>query len=376
MSALARPTRRAVGTVLAALALLAGCASDGQKPTPLETLQASLATRQLWSAKVDGVRYPLATAVNGTTITVAGDDGTVLALDASTGRELWRGSAGARIAAGVGSDGRHVAVVTTDNELVALEGGAVKWKASLGSRASTPPLVAGERVFVMGVDRVVHAFDALDGKRLWRLQRPGEALTLAQQGVVAAYKDTLVVGQGARLTGVDPLRGTVRWEVPLASPRGTNEVERLADLVGPALRAGSTLCARAFQAAVGCADADRAALRWSKNTGGTQAVGGDAELVFGADGADRVTAWRTDSGDVAWSHERLLYRRLSAPLALPGSVVFGDVEGQVHFLARDGGRTLARVATDGSAVAAPPVLAGGTIVVVTRAGGVFGLRAD
>jgi outer membrane protein assembly factor BamB len=39
--------------------------------------------------------------------------------------------------------------------------------------STTAPLVAGERVFVMGVDRVVHAFDATDGKKLWVLQRPG-----------------------------------------------------------------------------------------------------------------------------------------------------------------------------------------------------------
>ena len=64
------------------------------------------------------------------------------------------------------------------------------------------PLVAGERVFVVGVDRAVHAFDAIDGRRLWTLARPGDALTLSQPGVLAAYKDTLVVGQGALLTGV------------------------------------------------------------------------------------------------------------------------------------------------------------------------------
>jgi outer membrane protein assembly factor BamB len=64
------------------------------------------------------------------------------------------------------------------------------------------------------------------------------------------------------MTGVDPLAGTVRWEVPIGSPRGANEVERLADLVGPALRVGNTLCARSFQAAVGCVDGDRGNLLW------------------------------------------------------------------------------------------------------------------
>ena len=151
-------------------------------------------------------------------------------------------------------------MVTSDNELVTFEGSKELWREQLKSRVSTAPLVAGERVFVMGVDRAVHAFDAKDGKRLWTLQRPGEALTLPQTGVLAAFKDTLIAGQGPRLAGIDPTRGTLRWEVPVASPRGTNEVERLADLVGPArARWATRLCARSFQAAVGCVDADDAA---------------------------------------------------------------------------------------------------------------------
>jgi len=361
--------------LLAAL-LLAACSTDKPKPTPLEPFNAQLGARQAWSQKFDAVPFPLAVAVHGASVTLAAGDGTVVALDAASGRELWRGSAGARIAAGAGSDGRFASVVTTDNELVTFEGGAPKWRQRLTSRVATAPLVAGERVFVMGVDRIVHAFDALDGRRIWTLQRPGEPLTLAQAGVVAPFKNTLLVGQGPRLAGVDPVQGTLRWEIPFASPRGANEVERLADLVGPVLRIGDSVCARAFQAAVACANAERATLAWSKNVGGVQAVGGDAELVFGADASDRITAWRTASGEVAWSTERLLHRSLSAPLALPKAVMFGDVEGQLHFLARQGGQTLQRLSTDGSPVIAQPVLVDGTVIVVTRNGGVFGYRLD
>jgi outer membrane assembly lipoprotein YfgL len=364
--------------LLLALALLvAACSStEKPKPTPLEPVTPKVGAAEVWRAKVDGVPFPLVVAVNDGNLALAGGDGTVLAVAADSGRELWRASVGAAIAAGVGSDGRFAAVVTVDNELVVLDRASVAWRTRLPSRVSTPPLVAGERVFVMGVDRVVHAFDALDGRKLWVLRRPGEPLTLAATGVVTPFHDTLLVGQGPRLTGVDPLRGTIRWEVPLANPRGTNEVERLADLIGPVMRAGDTVCARAFQSAVGCADAARATLRWTKNVGGTKAVGGDAELVFGADGADRITAWRTASGDIAWTSEKLLYRGLSAPVVAGRSVVFADAEGQVHFLARDSGETLARLATDGSAVAAPPVVVAGRVVVVTRNGGVFGLKPD
>ena len=368
---------------LAVLAVLAGCAADKPKPTGLEVFTPQIAGRQVWSASLASVQFPLAVAVRDGNFVVAGTDGTVLALEAQGGRELWRGQAGAKLSAGVGSDGRFAAVVTTDNELVVLDKGARLWSTRLGSRTSTAPLVAGERVFVIGVDRVVHAFDALDGRRLWTFQRAGEALTLAQPSVLAAYKNTLVAGIGAVMLGLDPTTGRVRWEAALTSPRGTNEVERLNDLVGPVLRLGDTLCARAFQTAVGCialsgagTATERATVRWSRNAGGQQALGGDAELVFGADATDRVSAWRAGAGELAWTHDRLLYRGLSAPLATGKTVMLGDFEGQVHFLSREDGKTLLRLPTDGSPVAAQPVLSGTTALVVTRKGGLFAFRPE
>lgn len=369
--------RRGLGCVALMLAALLGaCSSDKPKPTPLESITPQIAGRLVWSARIDGAAPGLIVTSRDGEFTVAAADGSVLALQADNGREVWRGNAGARLSAGVGSDGRYAAVVTRDNEVVVLERGAIKWRARLASRVATPPLVAGERVFVMGVDRVVTAFDALDGRLLWLLQRPGEALTLSQPGVLTAFKDTLLVGQGQRLTGIDPLRGTVRWEVALANPRGTNEVERLSDLTGPALRVADMVCARSFQVGVGCADAQLGTLLWTKSVGGVQAIGGDADLVVGADASDRITAWRASNGDLVWNNENLRYRGLSGALVLGRTVIFGDAEGQVHFLNRTDGKTLLRLPTDGSPVVGVPVRSGNTILVVTRNGGLFAFRPD
>ena len=358
-------------------ALLAACASsDKPAPKPLEALTPQIAGRQVWNRRVDGVSFPLAVAVNGNVFTVAGDDGTVLALDAPSGRELWRAEVGTKLSAGVGSDGRFAAVVTRGTELVVIEAGRIVWRKSLGVRVANAPLVAGERVFVLAVDRSVHAFDVLDGQLLWTSKRPGDPLTLSQSGALLAFKDTLLVGQGPRLAGLDPLKGSVRWEVPVATPRGTNEVERLADLVGPVARVGSLVCARAFQAAVGCVDAERGTASWSKNVGGTNGIAADEQFVFGADASDRLTAWRTASGEIAWNSDGLLYRGLSAPLSVGKTLVVGDAEGTVHWLSREKGEPLLRLPTDGSAVVAAPTLAGTTMLVATRNGGLFAFRPE
>jgi outer membrane assembly lipoprotein YfgL len=361
-------------TALVCAGLLSACGSDKPKPTPLEPLAPKIAGRLVWQAKVTGVQFPLLVASRDGAFVVAGDDGTVLSLEGATGRELWRAQVGSTLSAGVGTDGRFTSVVTRNNEVVVLDQGRVLWRATLPGRVLTAPLVAGERVFVMGVDRVVHAFDAVDGRKLWVMQRPGDALTLGQVGVVSAVRDTLLVGQGPRMTGVDPVRGTVRWEASVANPRGTNEVERLADLVGPAARVGDVLCVRAFQASVGCVDAVRGTLVWSRNASGSQAVGADDKVVVAGDGSDRLSAWRQGTGELLWTTEKFLFRGLGGVLLAGRTAVFGDSQGFVHFLDREDGQPLLRLPTDGSGVVGAPVVSGATLLVVTRAGGLYAFR--
>ena len=364
------------GLVLAAALVLVACAADKPKPAALTDVKPAIAGRQVWSAQIGAVGFPMQVTARNGLFVAAADDGAVVAWDAASGREAWRGQVAAKLSAGVGSDGRHAAVVTRNQDLVVLDGGSERWRARLDAAVVTPPLVAGERVFVMGVDRVVQAFDVLDGRRLWSLKRPGDPLQLAQPGLLSAWKDTLLVGQGARLLGVDPTRGTVRWEQSVSTPRGTNEVERLADLVGPPARLGDTVCVRAFQNAVGCVDLQRPALQWSQLGGGQNAVGGDADLVVGADASDRIVARHRRDGGLAWTSELLLNRQLSAPAVAGPAVVVGDLEGQVHFLSKADGQPLLRLPTDGARVVSQPVLSGTTLLVVTAKGGVYAFRPE
>ena len=113
---------------------------------------------------------------------------------------------------------------------------------------------------------------------------------------------------------------------------------------------------------------------WSRNAGGLNAVAADAELVFGADASDRITAWRAASGDVAWTNEKLLHRGLSGALAVGPTVVFGDSEGYLHFFSNATGEEQLRLPTDGKAIVGTPVVSGDTLVVVTQGGGVYAFR--
>jgi outer membrane protein assembly factor BamB len=142
-------------------------------------------------------------------------------------------------------------------------------------------------------------------------------------------------------------------------------------------RIGDVVCARAYFANVGCVDAARGALLWTKPAVGADGLGGDDRYVFGVEDNGTVIAWRRADGERAWQQADLLkYRVLTAPLAVGRSLVIGDSTGLVHILSREDGSPLNRLTPDGSAIVATPVLAGNTVVVVTRNGGVFGYRPE
>ena len=361
---------------LLAFLLLACAGTEKPKPAELPPNAALIGVRLAWSARIGAVDFPLAVKVNGSRVSVASSDGAVMALDAETGREVWRAQAGAALSAGVGSDGKMAAVVTRANMLVAFSEGRELWRQKISAQVFTAPLVAGERVFVLAADRSVSAYDGLTGRKLWTQQRPGESLVLRQAGVILAVGDTLVAGLSGRMVGLNPLSGSVRWEAPLATARGTNDVERLVDLVGGVSREGNVVCARAFQFSVGCVDAERGALIWSQPANGAVGVQGNGRSLFGVESDSKVLAWNRVSGERLWVSERLKYRGLTAPVVAGRSVVVGDNTGLLHLLSVEDGSPLNRLVTDGSAIAAAPVLSGDTLIAVTRNGGIFGFRPE
>ncbi|MFC5605339.1 outer membrane protein assembly factor BamB [Variovorax soli] len=365
------------GVALAAsIVALAACGSSKPKPAELPPKAEVLGVRLAWSIQAAPVGFALVANVSGDVVTVAGSNGTVVAIDARNGKEMWRAKVDTPILAGVGSDGTIAAVVTNENELVALQNGKVLWKQKLTAETFTPPLVAGRRIFVQTADRTTTAWDGQSGRRLWTQTRTGDNLVLKRPGVMLAVGDTLVAGVGGRLVGMNPANGSSRWEAPIASPRGTNDVERLVDLTGTVSRLDNTLCARAYMATIGCVDASRGVLLWTKTAQGSDGLSGDERALYGTESNGIVTAWRRSDGERLWSVDAYKYRSLTAPLAVGRTLILGEGTGQVLFLNREDGSAVNRVSPDGSAIAADPVLAANTVVVVTRKGGVFGYRPE
>ena len=379
ISGLLRPSfgRIARLGLLAISVFLAACAGpDRPKPAPLGANVPLLGIKAAWTNSIGAVGFPLDVRLVGNQIFVASGNGTVASIDASTGADAWRVSLNTPLSAGVGSDGQISAVVGKDNNLIVLDGPKVLWRQRLPAATLTAPFVAGGRVFTLSTDRTISGFDAVNGRRLWQQQRSGDALVLGQPGLLLAVGDTLVAGVAGKLLGLNPLNGVVKWETAVANPRGTNEVERLVDVVSGYSRYGDQVCVRAFQYAVSCVDGVSGRGVWSKPANGSTGLAGNFDVLVGTEADGKVVSWRRFDGERLWTSERLRFRVLTAPLLLGRAIVLGDDSGILHFLSKDDGAPLNRVQLDSSGISATPVVAQQTLVVVTRNGTVHGFRAE
>ncbi len=373
------------GSFLVALAncmglalLLSACSSTPDKPAPtaLSEFKPTLTITKAWATQLSPVAAPLTAHINQDQLAVVGTNGLVTVLNADTGAEIWRLALNTPIAAGVGSDGTRLAVITNSNELIALSKGQVLWKFKLPALALTAPFVAGGRVFALTADRTVTAFDGASGQVLWRQQRSGDALVLKQAGILTSFQDNLLVGLSGRLVALNPVNGVSKWEVTIGSSRGTNEVERLVDLVAGVSRVNNTVCARSFQTSVTCVDALKGSNLWTRTAQGHVGLAGTESAVFGTESDGKVNAWNRSNGQVLWQSEALRFRGLTAPVAAAVQLLVGDDLGWVHWLDASNGQTVARLQIDASGIAMPVLRSGKIWVVVTKNGLIQALRVD
>lgn len=358
----------------AAVALLAGCGLFGEKktpPSPLPEFQSSLNVGTTWRLSIGSVRDTfLQPAVVENALYAASAGGVVIRVDPASGNPVWRTDVGTRVSAGVGADGFTVAVATPRGEVIALDAdGRIRWRAQVSSDVIAPPLVGRGVVVVRSTDHRLSAFEADSGKRRWVYSRQLPPLTLRASTEMAFAGDNVLVGYpGGRLVAVALANGAARWEAPVSEPKGTTEVERLADVLGPVAVAGGQACAASFQGRVMCADAATGSLRWARELSAGGGVSRDARAVYAVDATSQLLAFVVDGGASLWRNERLAHRQLTTPLALTTAVVAGDLEGYVHFLSPAEGSLLARLRVDSSPIVARPLAWNDSAVVLSSDG--------
>ena len=382
-----RISRKLVG--VGVLALMTGCSTlsslnpfsskpKGNQPAPLVDLKGSMAVRTAWKLDVGkSQNYLMAPAVADNTVIAAGGNQIVRA-EAASGRQLWRIKTDADLTAGVGTDGNVIVVGAAKGLLLAYDmDGKQIWKAQLSSEILSAPAVGEGVVVARSIDNRIVGFDAKTGEKKWTVQRTSPPLTLRlAPGMIVHDKDVIIAQPGGKLLSLLLATGAPRWELEVGVAKGATELERVTDIGGAPVIIDGDVCAVTYQGRVGCFDLSNGSARWTRDISSEVGIAADQRFVFVPDDKGSVFAYQRDSGTSAWKNDKLAYRRLSTPVSYGRAVAVGDYQGYVHFLSREDGAFLARAATDGSAIVAPPLVVGSNLIFQTQNGTVTAIAVE
>ncbi|MFZ4536004.1 outer membrane protein assembly factor BamB [Propionivibrio sp.] len=366
---------------------LAGCstldslnpfASSGPKMAELQPIKATAEVRVVWRESVGKSDvYAFTPAVVGSTVYAASKDGNLIRID--DGKLAWKINAGQPLSGGVGADQSMVVVGSPKGDLLAFASadGKLLWKAKATSEILSPPALGDGIVVVRSGDNRLAAYDALDGKRKWIYQRPTPALSLrVTSSPVIEGKFVFAGFPGGKLIAVSTSNGAAMWDGTVALPKGSTELDRVADITSAPVISGRTICAVAFQGRVACFDLSNGNLAWARDMSSAVGLAIDGRYLYVTDDKGSVHALDMASGASLWKQDKLSLRRVSAPLTRRGLIAVADVQGVVHFLNRDDGSFVARLTTDGSPVIAPLQALGSLLLVQTSNGGVYAIEAQ
>jgi outer membrane protein assembly factor BamB len=376
---------RLLAGAAAVLGLLSACqmisgGDDRLKPAELVPIQPKAALRILWRGSVGSAgKNVLFPVKSGTVVYAADAAGGVTGFDAARGTVVARIDAGERISGGVGGGGDLVLLGTPKGEVLAFDrGGKSLWRTQVAGEVLAPPTVREGMVAARAGDGRVYGLDAASGKQKWVYQRSTPALSVRTHAGLVVDRGAVFVGfPGGRLVGIALSNGNIGWEAVVAQPRGTTELERVADITSVPVLDGQQVCAAAYQGRVACFDASRGTLLWARDVSSSAGLEMDERNVYVTDDKNAVVALDKSSGASLWRQDKLAGRNVSAPLAVGRYVAVGDFEGYVHLISREDGSFAARIETDGSAISAPPMtLESNSFLVQTRDGGVFAITVQ
>jgi outer membrane protein assembly factor BamB len=350
---------------------------DKDPPMVLAEFKQTAKAQILWRAAVgEAGEYEFIPARDGSSVFAASAEGEIVRLDAATGKQVWRVSAGERLSGGVGAGENLVLVGTPKGMVLAFDqNGKALWKSKVSSEVLSAPKVSTDTVVVRSGDSRIFGISVADGKRKWVYERATPSLTLRSSAGVTLADGAAYVGfAGGKLVALKVNDGKVLWEASVALPKGATEIERIADITSLPVVDGRTVYAVAFQGRVAAIDRTNGRQLWNRDISSYTGLSAEGGRVFVTHSGGAVYALDDGAGKSFWRQGGLLNRRLSAPLPMGAMVAVGDLEGVVHFLKQEDGALAARIQTESSPAMAQLVdLGNSSLLVQTRGGGLYAI---
>ncbi len=331
--------------------------------------------------------------VDGGTVFTMDSDGEVAAFSLANGNRLWRfdtrdeDADTVNVGGGLAADNGTVYAANGLGDMVALDAakGTVRWRKPLGAPARSAPTIAEGRLFVTTIEDRLISLTADDGRVLWSHRGAGAGTALLGQPAPAYARGIVVTGFGSgEVAALRADTGSVMWTDGLGSSASLRSgLVDFTAIRGAPVIAGSVVYAVGMGGLTAAIDLPTGRRVWERQIGGEDTVwlaGGwlfmislEQELIA-IDAADGRIAWISPLP--RWGNEE----KKKDPLTWYGPLLAGDrliVTGnseEALSVSPYTGAILGRQPLSGAASPVSPIVADGTVLVVSDDARLLALR--
>jgi outer membrane protein assembly factor BamB len=355
----------------------------------------------------DSSRLTAPPIVAGGLVYVLDAEAHVFAFDATTGKPVWDKSLAPDIKIGKSSwfgligpdsvdptkgfggglayDGGKLFAATGFANVFALDAhtGKQLWKVDTTVPVHSAPVVVDGRIYVVTQENETQALDAGDGHQLWSHHGTVETAGVLSSASVGVSGDTVVVPYSSgELFALRAENGTPAWNDTLTRTGNVTSLTIINDIAGRPVIDRNLVFAISHSGTLAAINFRSGSRAWTRNIAGIQTplVAGEYIFVVSTDG--QVVCMNRADGRVRWTAELPVFEDpagkrgpivWAGPLLVSNFLVLVSSSGKAQLLSPYTGQKLGQtVIPDGTFI--PPVIANGIMYVLTNGAQLVALR--
>lgn len=349
---------------------------NAEPPHELTEYALEIEPEVIWKEQIgvgsEGMFLKLAPAVVSGKILIADHHGLVQARNLNQGELIWETDTEKPISAGPGIGDGTVLIGTGDAEVVALNSadGSVVWTQTVSSEVLATPLAKNKVVVIHSADGRLTGLDEATGANLWVYERSVPPLSLRGTANPVIDGEQIIEGYASgKLAALRIADGKVEWETTVVMAEGRSELERLVDLDADPLILDGIIYIASFQGGIFALSVQNGqTIWWRRDLSVFAGLAGDWRSLYLSDESSDVWALEQRNGATLWKQAQLHRRQLTAPAIYKDSIVVGDFEGYLHWLAQGDGRQLGKIQIGDSPIVAKPLVVDDVLYVYSKDG--------
>ena len=331
--------------------------------------------------------------VSGGTVFAMDSDAVVSAFSLANGKRLWRVDTkpkdpgdSTNVGGGLGVDGSTLYAVNGLSQLVTLDvaTGKAGWRHDLGVPGRSPPMIADGRIFVATIDDRLFAFTAADGRQLWTHQAAEPVTAMLGEPAAAYYQGLVIAGFGSgELAALRADSGSIVWTDGLGASRGRAGGGDFLSIRAAPVIVNGLVYAISMGGLLVCNDVPTGRRVWERQVAGedTFAIAGDWMFVISAQ--QEIAAVSITDGRIPWitqlprwenPEKRKNTLTWYGPLLVSDRLIVTGTSKDALSVSPYTGEILGHITLSAAAAPFAPVVADGTVLVISDDGRLLALR--